>query len=1567
MEGEVYPNNLRTTYWFEYGARGASELKKTSTAEAGSDGTWHPKHALYESLEPCHSYEFRVVAENEDSVNGPPKGPVYGELEYFETKCRPMVHGVKVSHLEPSSVVLEAEINPEEAETKYHFEYDTREYKQEEPSHGTSVPLPEPSAGSGTSFVKESVALVKLIPGQTYYFNVRTHNESGTVTAAGQFKTPVWWLLNGKSKLLTTIRAEGPVVVEQREAGVAAECSLKMEGSTSFGVGEITKVTGPSGEALVSCRAIKTKLLAGCGEPVKVEASGLPWHTELVDVPVTNEKSEVIRYEVRERFYGEGSTQPGLTLKCGSESKVWETCAGEFSGNTENVSAGVPIEVDGHSPKLACGGKSGNGVLEGALVFSSGEGTLSVYGAPKGPAAPAVSTGETKEVTSTSAVLTGTIGAKGAATTYQFEYGTSPTYGSKIPTSPTSAGEGRLRVEEHQTISSLKTGTLYHYRLVASNSAGTTYGEDKMVTPGYPASWQLNGKSKLLTTIRAEGPVVVEQREAGVAAECSLKMEGSTSFGVGEITKVTGPSGEALVSCRAIKTKLLAGCGEPVKVEASGLPWHTELVDVPVTNEKSEVIRYEVRERFYGEGSTQPGLTLKCGSESKVWETCAGEFSGNTENVSAGVPIEVDGHSPKLACGGKSGNGVLEGALVFSSGEGTLSVYGAPKGPAAPAVSTGETKEVTSTSAVLTGTIGAKGAATTYQFEYGTSPTYGSKIPTSPTSAGEGRLRVEEHQTISSLKTGTLYHYRLVASNSAGTTYGEDKMVTPGYPASWQLNGKSKLLTTIRAEGPVVVEQREAGVAAECSLKMEGSTSFGVGEITKVTGPSGEALVSCRAIKTKLLAGCGEPVKVEASGLPWHTELVDVPVTNEKSEVIRYEVRERFYGEGSTQPGLTLKCGSESKVWETCAGEFSGNTENVSAGVPIEVDGHSPKLACGGKSGNGVLEGALVFSSGEGTLSVYGAPKGPAAPAVSTGETKEVTSTSAVLTGTIGAKGAATTYQFEYGTSPTYGSKIPTSPTSAGEGRLRVEENQTISSLKTGTLYHYRLVASNSAGTTYGEDKMVTPGYPASWQLNGKSKLLTTIRAEGPVVVEQREAGVAAECSLKMEGSTSFGVGEITKVTGPSGEALVSCRAIKTKLLAGCGEPVKVEASGLPWHTELVDVPVTNEKSEVIRYEVRERFYGEGSTQPGLTLKCGSESKVWETCAGEFSGNTENVSAGVPIEVDGHSPKLACGGKSGNGVLEGAFVFSSGEGTLSVYGAPKGPAAPAVSTGETKEVTSTSAVLTGTIGAKGAATTYQFEYGTSPTYGSKIPTSPTSAGEGRLRVEENQTISSLKTGTLYHYRLVASNSAGTTYGEDKMVTPGYPASWQLNGKEALLKPVKAEGTLTIRDTGLEVAAECTVSESGLVAGSAGNIEAVTGAKGETLFSCHSIQTGWCGTATIEVEARYLPWTTELIDIPLENGKGEVTYEPRLRDFGTSTPGLTIKCAFMGSFATDLCTGEPSGNVKNVTSGVAVTFDSKSPTLTCIGSAIGTGTVEGTLTFTSTETAKTLSVYGAPGP
>jgi hypothetical protein len=74
------------------------------------------------------------------------------------------------------------------------------------------------------------------------------------------------------------------------------------------------------------------------------------------------------------------------------------------------------------------------------------------------------------------------VNPEGAATTYQFQYGTSTSYGSVAPASPASAGSGSSAVSEPADLSGLSASTTYDYRLVATNAKGTTNGSNQTFT-----------------------------------------------------------------------------------------------------------------------------------------------------------------------------------------------------------------------------------------------------------------------------------------------------------------------------------------------------------------------------------------------------------------------------------------------------------------------------------------------------------------------------------------------------------------------------------------------------------------------------------------------------------------------------------------------------------------------------------------------------------------------------------------------------------------------------------------------------------------------------------------------------------------------------------------------------------------------------------------------------------------------------------------------------------------------------------------------------------------------------
>jgi len=90
----------------------------------------------------------------------------------------------------------------------------------------------------------------------------------------------------------------------------------------------------------------------------------------------------------------------------------------------------------------------------------------------------------------------------------------------------------------------------------------------------------------------------------------------------------------------------------------------------------------------------------------------------------------------------------------------------------------------------------------------------------------------------------------------------------------------------------------------------------------------------------------------------------------------------------------------------------------------------------------------------------------------------------AQLNGIVNTHGLSTVVNFEYGTTTSYGTTLAAvqSPVS-GLNSARVSAN--VTDLKASTEYHYRIVATNHEGTTYGEDVTFKSEYVVGEYLNG--------------------------------------------------------------------------------------------------------------------------------------------------------------------------------------------------------------------------------------------------------------------------------------------------------------------------------------------------------------------------------------------------------------------------------------------------------------------------------------------------
>lgn len=120
-------------------------------------------------------------------------------------------------------------------------------------------------------------------------------------------------------------------------------------------------------------------------------------------------------------------------------------------------------------------------------------------------------------------------------------------------------------------------------------------------------------------------------------------------------------------------------------------------------------------------------------------------------------------------------------------------------------------------------------------------------------------------------------------------------------------------------------------------------------------------------------------------------------------------------------------------------------------------------------------------------------------------------------------------------------------------------------------------------------------------------------------------------------------------------------------------------------------------------------------------------------------------------------------------------------------------AAPAVTTGAPSGLSPTAATVSGSLNPNGRVTTWYFQYGKTKSYGNR--TTAQDAGSGTKRVPVSTQLTGLTGKTTYHYRLVATNSSGTTLGGDRTFkTPEAPT---VSTIAASKNPVTYGGTVLI--------------------------------------------------------------------------------------------------------------------------------------------------------------------------
>ena len=157
-------------------------------------------------------------------------------------------------------------------------------------------------------------------------------------------------------------------------------------------------------------------------------------------------------------------------------------------------------------------------LLGGGIAFGSGAATATTNAATL--------------ITPTGATVNGTVNPNGQATTYAFEWGLTTSYGNEAPLAPASAGSGTANVDVSLALGGLASGTVYHYRVIASDAAGETTGSDQTFTTTGTAPTRATVTTSAASSITANSAVLNGSVVPGTApTSCSFAYGPTTSYG----------------------------------------------------------------------------------------------------------------------------------------------------------------------------------------------------------------------------------------------------------------------------------------------------------------------------------------------------------------------------------------------------------------------------------------------------------------------------------------------------------------------------------------------------------------------------------------------------------------------------------------------------------------------------------------------------------------------------------------------------------------------------------------------------------------------------------------------------------------------------------------------------------------------------------------------------------------------------------------------------------------------------------------------------------------------------
>src|SRR5271166_3506862 len=402
--------------------------------------------------------------------------------------------------------------------------------------------------------------------------------------------------------------------------------------------------------------------------------------------------------------------------------------------------------------------------------------------------APAVVTEPATAVAQTTATLNATVNPEDETVSdCHFEYGTSESYGTSIPCSSL-PGDGTSPVAVSANLHELSPSTTYHYRIVATNPTGTSYGSDGTfeTTASRPPAVVTEAATSVAQSTATLNATVNPEDET--VSDCHFEYGTSESYGTSIPCSSLPGDGTSPVAVSANLHELSPSTTYHYRIVATNPTGTSEGSDRTFETTASRapaVVTKPATEVTHASAT----LNATVNPEDEAVSDCHFEY-GTSESYGTSIPcssLPGGGASPvavSAALPELSAQTTYHYRIVATNPTGTSygsdGTFETPLAP--PTAVTGDVTRVGEVSAVLNATVNPNGGTVSdCHFEYGTSESYGTNVACSSL-PGNGTNPVPVAASISGLNPKTIYHYRIVATNSGGTGRGADAQLTTATP-----------------------------------------------------------------------------------------------------------------------------------------------------------------------------------------------------------------------------------------------------------------------------------------------------------------------------------------------------------------------------------------------------------------------------------------------------------------------------------------------------------------------------------------------------------------------------------------------------------------------------------------------------------------------------------------------------------------------------------------------------------------------------------------------------------------